>query len=176
MGLYDFVTSMNESVRKDVVGSLLIALVALSAEFFSQYIYMFVGVMCGYIVFNKMIGLKEKRIDVHLAAEGLKADVIKKEENLRGQIILTKLRVIEQKSKIQAHATINKNLTPEELSEAYDKFDILCLETDDIMTKDVKVPYHEFMLNEENQKSAPLPTVEAVEAKFDKINVLEEKK
>ena len=174
MGLYDFTVNMKQSVEKDVLGSLMIALVALSAEFFPKYIYMMVALLSGFIVFNKLIGLKEKRIDVHLAAEGLKADVVRQEENLRGEIIITKLRILEDKSRVLAHVSINNNMTDEERTAMYDKYDIFCEEADTIMTKDIKAPYHEFMLNESNTDDAPMPTVKAVEKKFASINVLEE--
>jgi hypothetical protein len=175
MGLYDFTLNMKQSVEKDAVGSLMIALVALSAEFFPKYIYMMVMLLSGYIVFNKFVGLKEKKIDVHLAAESLKADVVRKEENLRGEIIITKLRILDDKSRVLAHTSINNNLTEEEQKAMYDKYDIFCEEVDTIMTKDIKAPYHEFMLNEDNTGEAPLPTVEAVNKKFADINVLQEK-
>jgi len=141
--------SLKESIKKDPVTTTLIVTLTIVTEFMSPFFPYFFGLTVFYIIWNRIMGLKEIPKYSESDSAQLKHDVIRAEENLRAQIIKKKLDIVERRSRFTDRLSLIRakedSLDENEVEKVYNEFEHLLHENDHLLTNDIKLPYEEFI-------------------------------
>jgi len=178
-GALSFGTKLKSAIKENRITSLLITATTFTSEFAKEYFVWFFVLTVGYIIFDRAIRLWELPHIKKFDESQIKSDVIQKQEYVRGQILKSRADIIDRMSKVNTAVTLRLIGNSENLEDAGNALSRYIKESksyedvlDDI-SKDIDVPYEDFLMNDANISN--IPTTVSAEKKFKNLEILTEK-